>query len=301
MDLILTGLPRSGTSLLCSLLNGEPQAAVINEPAEIYAIFHRRPWQLRHRGGAWVREAFLAYYRDLRQRVMSGLPVDNKLAQDTRSSDRRVPWVMSSAGAAGLVLGTKNTLVYTVNLGLLVGLGLRISAVVRSPVDSVMSWHSCTEPNLRHLRSGRIHSVRRSAPGILSEQQQEAFAHMQELPTGSIARLCAMWCFLAGQYLVFRGALEIIRYESLVADARQVICRVLDRPRAEGADVAVSRTPRAYSVSPAIREEIWARCAPVARPLGYQLDKEGSIIPAVSHEPGYIRPLSGDTSAAGRS
>ena len=89
-DLIITGVPRSGTSMLCSLLNSAEDVAVINEPEEIFDIL-LRPSGFKRSSALWC-DDLKAYYAGLRRRLAAGEPVPNKVVADTRYEDVCVSW-----------------------------------------------------------------------------------------------------------------------------------------------------------------------------------------------------------------
>lgn len=265
--IVITGLPRSGTSFLCHLLNQQPNVAILNEPPEVFRILLKQWWQLRHPGADRAVQRFAAYCDTLSERIASGEPLPNKLTQDTRETDERVDWVAGPAGNITLT-GTKNTLAYTLSLGILRKLPCRIVATVRHPCDSIGSWQVSTQKNLAHLREGRLAAVRHVAPGALSDSQQARLEALERLPAGSLERLAAMWNLLANQYLEYRDAVDVVRYEDLV-DAPEKILRDLSGNPDAGVPSDTTVRKKSYALDDESRERIWAACGPAATELGY--------------------------------
>jgi hypothetical protein len=82
-ELVITGISRSGTSYLCSLLHRFDNCVAVNEPLEAMRL-------LRHEGNA---AGLATFYRELRDEVVAGRPIVNKLldgevVEDTTVSQR---------------------------------------------------------------------------------------------------------------------------------------------------------------------------------------------------------------------
>src|SRR5436190_6820777 len=101
-ELILTGISRSGTSYLCSLLHRFDDCVAVNEPLEAIRL-------LRVEGSP---VGLPAFYRDLRHDILSGRPIVNKLldgevVEDTAVSQRRRRY-RPRVASANFVLAVKN-------------------------------------------------------------------------------------------------------------------------------------------------------------------------------------------------
>ena len=110
-DLIISGIPRSGTSYLCRCLDSFDNVAVINEPQ---ALFHGLPLCAE----PW---AVPMLHADLRRRIEAGEAVDNKtdargaLTEDTAVEESITAYRPQLRDARWL-LASKNTLAYMARL-----------------------------------------------------------------------------------------------------------------------------------------------------------------------------------------
>ncbi|HPJ97822.1 MAG TPA: sulfotransferase, partial [Syntrophales bacterium] len=167
-ELIITGIPRSGTSYLSSLLHQVDNCVVINEPTEIFdpLIQQRIPWGVA------------TYYRNVRKDILDGHPVKNKISgnrviEDTAVEDKRSDYC-PNVSTPDFILGTKNTLAYLTRLEVLTRSmpQAHIVACVRNPFDTIASWKS----TFAHLREADVSSFPVGHPNdpFLSARQKEA-------------------------------------------------------------------------------------------------------------------------------
>jgi hypothetical protein len=264
---LITGIPRSGTSLLCRLLDDLPDQVVLNEPAEIFSALDRapRPWGMP------------ILYRDWRRRILAREPIENKvvagrIVDDTAVTDVRVPHVADVA-AAEFVLWTKNTLAYAARLPQLADVmpEAAVVACVRHPFDTIASWIG----TFSHLRDADVDRFPLGGPAdiLLTEQQRRDLAAI-----GACAdpprRRALLWRHLAGMLLARRRDLHIVRYEDLTADPSGQLARILGpgfRPPADGVLPTLAPRSRRDTLSAADIEAIADACIEPAAALGYDL------------------------------
>jgi hypothetical protein len=280
-NLVITGLPRSGTSFLCAQLNALENTAAINEPDDVFGILLRersplaRWWCLGQGGGPVDHGRRLAgYYRALRARIAAGDAVPNKIAEDTGLVDEHVPWRPARVTSGDFVLATKNTLLYTCNLAAILSQSFRIVALVRNPRDSITSWQSADPRRMPHLRDGRIPFFERLPRGALGETQRRDYAAIQR-ETDAVRRLAGLWSFLTRLYIDNRQRLVIVKYEELIADPERALSLVLGSAVRLPSPSPPGR-PRTYEITPRDQETIALACRDNARALGYALDANPS-------------------------
>jgi hypothetical protein len=263
-DLIITGLPRSGTSMLCFVLNSVEGVAVINEPDEIFDIL-LRPNNVN--SDCSLRFVDLkAYYADLRRRLAAGEPVLNKIVADTRHEDARVSWRPGAIHRPDFVLATKNTLLYTCNLESILCEKFRVLALVRHPYQTIASWRSFGEGPWRfgHLRRAIIPFFDRLRPDALGEDLRAAYLRLRHQPD-DLNELCSFWNLLTRIYLNHRHQIEIVCYEDFVripGDSIRAMELGLKVPDGNS-------SARYHDISLDDRAFIWERCCENALSLGY--------------------------------
>ena len=208
-EMLITGLPRSGTSYLCSVLNRQPDCVVINEPGGIFEPLAQQP----------IPYGVPIIHRDFRQRILDGLAVENKLhngkfIEDTAVVDKVEPW-NPQVTRPDFLLATKNTLAYLARLPQLRRAMPKalIVACVRHPLDTIASWKS-TFPHLADANL-EAQTVGHSRDPLLSGAQR---VRLEEIAatTSPALRRALLWRHLAEFILENRARLVVVRYEDLV-------------------------------------------------------------------------------------
>lgn len=217
---IITGIPRSGTSYLCRLLHSLRDCVVINEPTQIFAPLtsDQQPWQIP------------IFYQELRQRILDGQPVENKLhngqlIEDTAIIDTRTGYT-PPVSRPDFLLCTKNTLAYMARLPQLrrVLPHIPIIACVRHPLDTLASWKT-TFPHLRHAAVADFPIGHVNDP-LLALWQRNWLQAIGETSREADKR-ALLWCYLAECVLQHAHHLVIIRYEDLVQQPEAVLKAIL--------------------------------------------------------------------------
>jgi hypothetical protein len=268
-DLIITGIPRSGTSYVCKSLDGFDNVAVVNEPAILFE-------GLRYGPQPWIVPVLHA---DLRARIDGGEAVQNKLdARGELTEDTAVhealDWYRPQLRDGQWVLATKNTLAYLARLGgiLQVMPDARVVACVRHPLDTLASWKG----TFAHLATGDPSAlpVGGLADPFLPAHLRDGLRDIARL-TDPALRRAAWWCLLAEEILRWRERIEIVRYEDLVADPHTQMRRVLGPlQRAAGnahpsLQPSMVRTARRQALEEADWHAVASLCAGVAEAFGY--------------------------------
>ncbi len=269
-DFLITGIPRSGTSLLCNLLHRHKDIVVINEPQEVFSL-------LQPRKNA---NEFASYYRRLRAEIVSGIPVENKLdgagnvIEDTRLCDERVKQVIPISSAS-FTLGTKNPLAYLARLRWICDNypEIRIVAMVRHPYDAIASWNKSFD-HLKLVDCSKIpfSSVEDAGLDAFQKQQLQAIQRTQSLSM----RRALLWSYLADLILRDQDRLHLLRYEDLVANGRNQMHKVLTWLQVSGEfsmrGVSLkSDRQSGAALAAEDREAIGLLCAAQAEKLGYEL------------------------------
>lgn len=208
-DFLITGIPRSGTSLLCSLLDGQSRWLVVNEPIEVFDLLAQRP----DASGLGLMHA------QLRERIFRGEPIFNKVdngkvVSDTALRDERVAY-HPQVGSNDFWLGSKNTLVYLAALPMIRELNWPVVATVRHPLDSLASWRNTFD----HLREARVDTFAVANPAFKgwSNAQRAALAEITCQPDAALRRVL-LWRLLARVLLDNAHWLKLWRYEDLTTD-----------------------------------------------------------------------------------
>lgn len=269
-DVVITGLPRSGTSYFCTALHNVRECVAINEPEEIFAHLSDTapPWGMPR------------YYAQLRDDIVAGRAIVNKmrdgrLIEDTAEGIHEERYVPTISGPAFL-LATKNTLAYLARLQLLEQSmpGVTCVACIRHPVDTVASWKG----TFGHLSAAAVRSFRagflgdeRLSPAARDRVAEIDAEHRVERKRALLWRHLALLLEEAGAFIK-----AVIRYERLVTDPERTLRDVFGRIPSAPPLVpmqpfvpSVVRTRRAASLTADDIAAIREVCGDVAARFGY--------------------------------
>ena len=265
-DLIVTGIPRSGTSYLCKLLHGFENCVVLIEPDEmvpaIASDVSRPPWSAAR------------FYRDTRCRIILGEPIANKmsegrLTEDTARGGAQTPY-RPDITRGDFVLGMKWPIPFLSRLPYLrrVMPGAKIVACVRNPFDTIASW----KKNFPRLRDADVANRPVGHPKDLClTGAQRAELEWIDSVTEPAVRRAAWWRYMANLVLDSASFLTLVRYEQFVADPRPMLAEILDGTsagrRMEAIELSRPRVSR-EELDTADIQAIGAICADAAARLG---------------------------------
>jgi hypothetical protein len=263
-ELIITGVPRSGTSYLSNVLHRHDNCVVLNEPAEIGPALEQLqpPWPVA------------VFYRQMRRDIGDGVPIQNKLTngevtEDTARSNEQVTYTPRVQGP-DFVLGVKTTIPFLSRLASLRAVmpHALILACVRNPFDTIASWKT----TFAHLRDADVRGTRIGNPkdpwlSGVSRAELEAIADLPEVAV----RRAAWWRYLAGLVIDALPMVRLVPYDALVADPAGIVKTLLKdfvpgKPR-DAVEPSTARS-KADVLDAADVQAIRALCADRARVLG---------------------------------
>ena len=268
-DLIITGIPRSGTSYVCKMLDSFDNVAVVNEPALLFE-------GLRYAAEPWTVPLLHA---DLRARIDAGERVQNKL--DARGGLTEDTAVQETLGGYAPVLrnaqwvcATKNTLAYMARMEGILRLmpHARVVACVRHPLDTIASWKG----TFSHLAEGDPSAlpVGGLADPFLPAHIRDGLQEIVRL-TEPAMRRAAWWRLLATEILRWGDRIQRVRYEDLVSNPQAGMQHLLGPLAGVAGSTAgllqpsTVRTERRHMLDEADRRAVSSLCAGVAESLGY--------------------------------
>jgi hypothetical protein len=273
-DVVVTGIPRSGTSFLIASFNKIENCVGINEPEEIFRYLDETeaPWGMH------------LYYETLRNSVLNGEPLVNKFSdgifiEDTAAIDEEQHCLHAVSGT-GFLLATKNTLGYLARLPYLLHAipHATFVACVRHPFSVIASW----KETFVHLRDADPRQFRKGFLGdrLMSDQARERLAILAEAPDVETRR-ALLWRHLAMLISESREIFtRIFRYEDFVRDPeshfRSLLAGIPNAPDFSARAPFARSTPRTSRLSALTAEEteiIRRVCAEAAEPFGYNLNE----------------------------
>lgn len=208
--LLVTGMPRAGTSLTARLIDQLDDAVCLSEPARYYE------WSRICRASAEFAARCLTDLHDIRRSLLEGEPV-----WDLREADGTVPTnYFDASGRPRRLVRARVTYTHGVGTTLLVAAkhnepltatlpelirlpDVGIVAVVRHPLSTILSWMTCQI----QLAQGRLSDGYTHWPEALAAQRESR--SVAELHV----RIYELYC---QRYRAHASNITIVRYEDLV-------------------------------------------------------------------------------------
>ena len=261
-NLIITGIPRSGTSYVCALLNSVDNTVLVNEPVEALQF-------LRNGSSHTLTE----YYARTRGDILKGVAIQNKIVdgkfiEDTNENDIRNYYVPEVQNAS-FVFGSKNTFIYLVCLGKIRKQlpDAAVIACIRHPYDTIASWKRVKFPHMKNANPMFFIDYASDR----DRRQIVDIARIREIET----RYALLWDFLARCIIRSVGDVVLLKYEEFVADPENHIAAVFaglgidvrSMPEMPASEVRMRREALSVAEVGAIQKY----CADSARHFGYVL------------------------------
>lgn len=241
-NVVLTGIPRSGTSYLCSLLSKYNDCFVLNEPSEIVRPINRQPTPYGVKG----------FYAETRKNIRLDKPIDNKhnegaLVTDTTKDDQRTPYSKADLSKS-FHLYTKNTLGYMFGLERLKQTmpNSMIIALFRNPVDTIASWKNSFE----HLRTSKPLELKtvRVQSRWLNKKEGLDLVKINACED-NILRRALFWNFLAIRLIKNAHLVKLFHYDDLILKTNSTLNQIRSLSFQEQIDIKLNssdiRTKRA--------------------------------------------------------
>lgn len=263
-NFLITGIPRSGTSYVSSILDAQDNWLVLNEPGEIFAHLNTR------KDASGIGQ----FHAESRASVLLGEPVKNKVKngkviQDTAQLDAAELY-HPRVHSADFWLGSKNTLAYLASLPKVIDLGWPVIAMVRHPLDTIASWRN----TFNHLRDAKPSELPIANPQFhgWSAQHRE---YLLELDLISDARLrrVLFWRLLASVLIEHRDAIQLYRYEDVITDPSSFLASVAQKLNYHKPNVLASGSlrNRVDQYDPVEREMLADLCSSELALFGYSV------------------------------
>lgn len=231
---IVTGFPRSGTSLYSTLLNSIPNVVCLNEISPTDKTFR--------------------YFRMTRQRIAAGQPVTNKysgsgelttntIAGGTQRDDRVV-----EIENDGFVLAQKFTIPYLNRLTELCDQGWSVWVLVRHPLFAISSWKRCPP----HFAISKL------------DPPDPLLAHIEFESKDRDERRITIWNHYARAIHGIRDRVKIVRYEDLCEAPQRELERFCSHYELQVPallpEIESRNRQDAYKSDPEFRDLVNARC-----------------------------------------
>ena len=201
---IVTGIPRSGTSLFSTLLNQHDNMVCINE---ILYDVNRLKNNLYDAG----------------RRILDGKTIRNKFdASGSLTADTMKTVVVKEynprKSSLAIAVFSKVNVPYLMQLNLLIKLGIPIFIMVRDPVYCLASWGADRSTKIPEAMVGP------DPNDIHKRYRCIAFS-----TDDRVERQAELWNFFAAIVIRYQPFVTLIKYEQLVNNTNQVLNTIFDR------------------------------------------------------------------------
>ena len=195
---IVTGIPRSGTSLFSALLNSCPGVVCLNEI--LYNVDSLHADLLNIKGSLERGEPAPNKYNQAGE-----LTTDTTISCEVKKLTRITP-------GGNVVLGSKVNYPYLEAFDRIRKLKCPVFALVRDPVYTIASWSSSKAINIPEFEVG--------PPPLPMRRRWDSFPFQT---TNPVSRRAELWNHMAGLIIDNESHLSVVHYETLVSAPHVVL------------------------------------------------------------------------------
>ncbi len=213
-DFIITGLPRSGTTLATTLAHNPPFGIALHEPVNK----ERHSDDLNE-----VASRLIVEYEETRRKLyageairvresLDGAPLTNYLTRATGNRQKNYREAQQSFAnlPKDFALTTKHPALYTALLPEIMNLSrFKIVALVRNPIDTIISWRSVPFP----IADGRL-------PG--GERYWPALREIGLSNCSTLEKQVRIWELFANRFASVEDDISILKYETLCENPQSI-------------------------------------------------------------------------------
>lgn len=217
-NILITGIPRSGTTLTNALIDSLPDCVALNEPLwQAQQDFGGNPVKFAN----WLAEDFARIRGHLHKehpvpdrRTPEGKAITNFFAGDKPAEDHSMMMLIKAGLPEYFTLAMKHNALYMACLPeIAFHLELTIIALIRHPVHTIASWRRLNLP----ISQGKLPHGATYWPELhaISESNDELLIKQVKIYDLMCERLHDM-----------RGAVRVLPYETLI-DTPELLCRAI--------------------------------------------------------------------------
>jgi hypothetical protein len=233
-NIILTGIPRSGTTLTCYLLNKLPNTVALHEPIEPNESRNLKAHNelYRYIEQFFVKMRISIYHHNVAiSKQVNGQFIDNGISDNFNElgiregiESKRNPIYLGKELTSSFLLGIKRPAVFTALLETL-NQHFPCYAVIRNPLSILASWNT-----VRFAKEGRS----------AAEQMVPTLAHHLSHIKDRIARQLYLLSWFFEQYHRFLSTQSVLYYENIIASHGKALSVI---------------TPKAYLLNEALESK----------------------------------------------
>lgn len=202
-DIVITGIPRSGTSLLSSILDNNKNCICFNETFP----------------SKWNTKMLPYHFKKTRNKIIKGKKVINRVEEkgritsDTQKNKYSKQYISYNPKLdEKLIIASKRTIPYIEQLNRIINSGYKVIALIRNPYATLNSWERLDQPNVPvcGVDENNLHPMWKKTKIKFSSAK-------------SLERKAQAWNYLASKLLTHKSQIKIIKYEELVQNKDEVL------------------------------------------------------------------------------
>lgn len=226
-DLIVTGIPRGGTTLAAALIDSCSNAICLSEPAHHAELLEHAPTAADFAAAlsadfAKLRQSLMAGGGVLDRRTADGKPVTNYFATaddpSRRTATYDMHWRFGTDLSDGFLLAAKHNAMFASALEEIADQpAFAVLAIVRHPADVVASWQSLSLP----ISEGRLPAAEKFWP------------EMRELSASSLPlfeKQILIFEMMCGRFRRLSDRIDVLRFEDMVANPERLEAVIRAKP-----------------------------------------------------------------------
>jgi hypothetical protein len=267
-DLVVTGIPGSGTDYLCGLLAQFDNSIVMDAPDALIAplLQPRPPWEVA------------AYVRDVRSDVRDGRPIRNAHRHAGTTADIEaggdVALYTAHPKSGDFVLAVHNTLSFLCRLDALKRVlpQARFVVCIANPFQTIAAWKGDTVA----LRDADVATLAACQPDAawLSPCESGVLRDIASM-SDPAERRATLWWWLAQRVLDQAHGVTLVRRDEMVADHTGTVRRIFRGMRSGRLRAALTEpaTQRGQPLNDRDIQAIRAICSQAAADLGLRCEE----------------------------
>ncbi len=246
-NLIITGIPRSGSSLFSVLINNIENAVCLNEIVYDVSILPQA-------------------FEEIRKLLILKAPIPNKydnsgvLSTNTMDGTVNIESKIVEIVDENVLVGSKVNIPYLNQIHTILEYGYKVIAIVRDPVFTIGSWNS--------KKTSHLHEAR-----VTGENMSLRWDHIPFTTEEKIGRQAQIWQYYASLIWSLRDRIKIYTYEQMTSNTEWLLKDVceylgLNLPQKSKPLENLNSESRYPNIAE-IREAVKQYCS-ISREFGYQ-------------------------------
>jgi len=221
-NIIITGIPRSGTTLTCHLLNKLPNFIALHEPMKPRQYFELTVDSVVDKIGCFFSEQRESILRDknAKSRSVAGVVPDNHIGNINKLTGKRENLVdgdiisIDKPLTKNFSLAIKHPNMFTALLHIL-SIHFNCFSIIRNPLSVLLSWNSVD----MNVSDGHVPAAEAFDRNLFNKLSSEKNKYVRQI-------IILDWCFT--KYKENLNESQILRYEKIIETGGKALAVICD-------------------------------------------------------------------------